>query len=64
MNLSGLGRELMEGLTGAITVLILLYLGFWLHSRTEITRWKQFIDIQVKSAVEEKNLYSWPSSRS
>jgi high-affinity iron transporter len=56
MNLSGLGRELMEGVTGVVTVLILLYLGFWLHSRTEITRWKQFIDVQVKSAVEDKNL--------
>lgn len=56
MNLSGMGRELMEGVTGVITVLILLYLGFWLHSRTEITRWKQFIEVQVKSAVEDRNL--------
>lgn len=56
MNLSGMGRELMEGVTGVLTVLILLYLGFWLHSRTEITRWKQFIEVQVKSAVEDRNL--------
>jgi high-affinity iron transporter len=39
-----------------VTVLILLYLGFWLHSRTEITRWKNFIEVQVKSALEERNL--------
>ncbi|HEY5037524.1 MAG TPA: c-type cytochrome, partial [bacterium] len=56
MNVSGLGRELMEGLTGALTVVILLYIGFWLHSRTEINRWKNFIEVQVKSAVEESNL--------
>ncbi|HVZ79553.1 MAG TPA: cytochrome c/FTR1 family iron permease [bacterium] len=56
MGLSGMGRELMEGVTGVVTVLILLYLGFWLHSRTEITRWKQFIEVQVKAAVEERNL--------
>ncbi|HJT23912.1 MAG TPA: FTR1 family protein, partial [bacterium] len=56
MNLSGLGRELMEAITGLITVLILLYLGFWLHSRTEINRWKAFIEVQVKAAVAESNL--------
>jgi len=56
MNVSGLGRELMEGVTGVITVVILLYIGFWLHSRTEIHRWKAFIEVQVKSALEEKNL--------
>lgn len=56
MGLSGLGRELMEGLTGALTVVILLYIGFWLHSKTEITRWKSFIQVQVRSALEERNL--------
>jgi high-affinity iron transporter len=56
MNISGLGRELMEAITGVITVLILLYLGFWLHSRTEINRWKAFIEVQVKSALQERNL--------
>jgi high-affinity iron transporter len=56
MNISGLGRELMEAITGVVTVLILLYLGFWLHSHTEINRWKAFIEVQVKSAVEERNL--------
>ena len=56
MNMSGLGRELMEAITGVITVLILLYLGFWLHSRTEINRWKTFIEVQVKAAVAERNL--------
>ena len=46
----------MEGITGVVTVVILLYIGFWLHSRTEITRWKAFIQVQIKSALEEKNL--------
>ncbi len=56
MNISGLGRELMEGITGVVTVIILLYIGFWLHGKTEITRWKAFIQVQIKSALEEKNL--------
>jgi high-affinity iron transporter len=56
MDISGLSRELMEGLTGVLTVVILLYIVFWLHSRTEIHRWKTFIEVQVKSALEERNL--------
>jgi high-affinity iron transporter len=55
-NWSGLRREVMEGITGALTVAILLYVGFWLHSRTEITRWKTFVDARIKSAVEQRNL--------
>jgi high-affinity iron transporter len=46
----------MEGITGIVTVLILLYIGFWLHSRTEIHRWRNFLNVQVRSALEERNL--------
>jgi len=56
MTASGLGREVLEGLTAALTVGILLYLGFWLHSRTELTRWNKFIQHQVKSALKQRNL--------
>jgi high-affinity iron transporter len=56
MGISGISRELMEGITGIVTVLILLYIGFWLHSRTEIHRWRNFLNVQVRSALEERNL--------
>src|SRR6185369_16895665 len=32
MDMSGASRELMEGVTSLIAVVILLYMGFWLHS--------------------------------
>lgn len=56
MILSGAGRELLEAVTGALTILILLYMGFWLHSQTELHRWKHFIKTRVQSAVEGSNL--------
>jgi len=56
LSISGLSRELMEAITGLLTVVVLLYVGFWLHSRTEISRWKSFIKQRVKSALEERNL--------
>ena len=56
MVLSGAGRELLEAVTGSATILVLLYLGFWLHSRTEMGRWKDFIETRVQSALEGRNL--------
>lgn len=50
--ISGADRELMEAVTSILAVVILLYLGFWLHSKTEITRWKAFIDGKVKKALD------------
>jgi len=48
--------EFMEGIISLVAVGVLLYMGFWLHSKTEITRWKSFIDDRVNSAIENKNL--------
>lgn len=42
VRLSGAGRELTEGLGSLIAVAVLLYMGFWMHSKTEIRRWKAF----------------------
>ena len=56
-NRGGVQREMMEGMTGLVTVLILLYLGFWLHSKTEITKWKNFIQVQIQSAVNQRNVF-------
>ena len=55
--ISGAQRELMEGSISLFAVFVLLYIGFWLHSRTEITRWKEFIDGKVKTAIEGGNLF-------
>ena len=56
MGISGAQRELMEAFTSIFAVLVLLYMGFWLHSKTEIGRWTAFIDTQVKTALEGSNL--------
>lgn len=50
-------RELMEGIIALFAVIILLYAGFWLHSKTEISKWKQFVDIKIKGLVERNSLF-------
>lgn len=58
INVSGIGREMMEAFTALLAVIILLYFGFWLHQKTEITRWKIFIDEKINSAVANKSLFT------
>lgn len=56
MVMSGAQRETLEAVTSLLAVAVLLYLGFWLHRKTNIYRWKAFIDDRVKSALSRGNL--------
>lgn len=58
INVSGVGREMLEALTALLAIIVLLYFGFWLHQKTEITRWKIFIDEKINSAIADKNLFT------
>ncbi len=50
-------REVLEGVTSVVAVVVLLYVGFWLHSRTEITEWKRFVHGRVRQALEGEKLW-------
>jgi high-affinity iron transporter len=54
---SGMKRELLEAITTILAVVVLLYMGFWLHRRTEIARWKAFIEQQVTSTLTSGRLF-------
>jgi len=56
VNISGAQREILEGSISLLAVGVLLYFGFWLHRKTEIGKWRAFINEMVTSAVQEKNL--------
>ncbi|MGE4132557.1 MAG: FTR1 family protein [Bdellovibrionales bacterium] len=57
MQMSGGSREMLEGSISLFAVAVLLYVGFWLHRQTEIGRWKNFLEVQVKSLLQGKNLF-------
>ncbi|MEZ5301540.1 MAG: FTR1 family protein [Verrucomicrobiales bacterium] len=58
VSMSGLGREMMEGVAALAAVAILLYLGFWMHSKTEIGRWKEFIHGRITDALTGGKLFT------
>ncbi len=57
LQISGAGRELMEGLISLFAVVVLLFMGFWLHSKTEISRWNLFIKGRVHAALTQGSLF-------
>ena len=61
MGISGAQRETLEGATSLFAVVVLLVVGFWLHSQTEIGRWKAFIHGKVQRALDGKNLWALAS---
>lgn len=54
---SALKREMLEAATSLVAVVVLLYLGFWLHRRTQIGRWKAFIEERVTSVLTSRRLF-------
>ncbi|HED05574.1 MAG TPA: c-type cytochrome [Ignavibacteria bacterium] len=49
-------RELMEGIGSLIAVILLLYIGFWLHGKTEAKKWKDFVENKIIKLVNGKNM--------
>lgn len=56
MKMSGASREMMEGVSSVLAVIVLTYVGFWLHRQTEIGRWKKFLEVKVKGFLDSEKL--------
>ncbi len=57
LGMSGANRETMEGVTSLFAMVVLLYVGFWLHSKSEIGKWTAYIKKQMDSALEGGKLF-------
>ncbi|HNE24273.1 MAG TPA: FTR1 family iron permease [Leptospiraceae bacterium] len=51
-------RELVEGLTGLFAAAMLLYVSYWLHSKSSLASWQNYIKDQVTSALARGSLLS------
>lgn len=49
-------RELMEGLIALFAVVVLLYLGFWMHGHSNASKWKAFVETKVKGLLSKNNM--------
>src|SRR6185503_20446670 len=42
VRISGATREMTEGVTALVAAAVLLYVGFWMHSKSQASRWQTF----------------------
>jgi high-affinity iron transporter len=54
---SSLQRELMEGIGALVAVVMLLYIGFWMHSKTHAAQWSRFIKEKVHGLLSEESIW-------
>lgn len=57
LTLSGLHRETMEGFISVFAAGALFYVGYWLHTRSEVKRWHQFIQQKVQSGISTRRIF-------
>lgn len=48
---SGSNREIIEGAAGIFAVLMMIMVGIWLHSKSSIKKWNDFMESQMKAVT-------------
>lgn len=57
----GAYREITEGMVGIAAVLVMLFVGAWLHSKSNIQGWQRFVEKQLGKALATGSLVSMMS---
>ncbi len=58
LDISGANREVTEGLTALLATAILLYVGFWLHSKSHARSWQKFLKEKIHDALQGRALFA------
>ena len=54
----GTDRELLEGITGLVAAAMLVYVSYWLHSKSSLASWERYIREKSTSALARNSLLS------
>jgi high-affinity iron transporter len=55
---AGANRELMEGVTGLVAAVLLLYVSYWLHSKSSLGAWQQYVHTRGTAALAGNSMLS------
>lgn len=58
VEISGASREITEGVTALVAAAMLLYVGYWLHSKSHSAAWQAFIKTKVSGALSRGTLWT------
>ena len=55
---SGANREIIEGVVGIFAVVMMILIGIWLHSKSSVKKWNDFMDNQMKTVTKTGSFIS------
>ena len=55
---SGANREIIEGVVGIFAVVMMILIGIWLHSKSSVKKWNDFMDSQMKTVTKTGSFIS------
>jgi high-affinity iron transporter len=58
ISISGANREMTEGVTALLAAVMLLYVGYWLHNKSNTKAWQRFIREKVDNALGKGTLWT------
>ncbi len=58
INVSGADREVTEGITALLAAAMLLYVGYWLHNKSNSNAWQRFVKDKVNAALSKRTLWA------
>ena len=58
LSISGANREVTEGITALLAAAMLLYVGWWLHSRSNAQAWSRYVREQLTTALARRTLWA------
>lgn len=61
ISISGAQRETIEGVTSLFAAGVLFYVSYWLITKIEVKKWKEYIQGKVKRALSKESLFALAS---
>lgn len=58
ISVSGVEREILEGVTSLIAAVVLFYVSYWLITKIEVKKWKDYIQGKVREAISKKSVFA------
>ena len=55
---AGANRELLEGVIGLVAAVLLLYVSYWLHSKSSLGAWQQYVQAKGNAALAGNSMLS------
>jgi len=58
ISISGAEREIIEGITSLLAAAVLFYVSYWLITKIEVKKWKDYIQSKVQLAISKKSVFA------